>query len=264
MELDIYIPSKGIAIEYDGIWWHSEMVGGKNKIYHLSKTEECESKNIHLLHIFEPDWALKKDIVKNRLKHLLMNSKRSIYARRCMIREISAEDKKLFLTNNHLQGNDVSSVRLGAYYNDKLVSVMTFGKRRVCMGGRSAENEYELLRFCNGEERVIGIAGKLFAYFIKTYHPSKIISYADRRYSSRDTFYSKIGFSLVSATPPNYWYFNLQNVKCLYHRFNFRKSELPRKLPSFDATLSEWENMKNNGWDRIWDCGNLKYEWIAD
>ncbi|MBR4316364.1 MAG: hypothetical protein IKP65_05310 [Alphaproteobacteria bacterium] len=49
-ELDIYIPEKQVAIEFDGIYWHNEE--NKPKNYHLMKTELCEEKGIHLIHIF--------------------------------------------------------------------------------------------------------------------------------------------------------------------------------------------------------------------
>jgi len=57
---------------------------------------------------------------------------------------------------------------------------------------------------------------------------------------------------------PSYFYTKDHYKK--YHRFGFRKNVLNKKLNVFDPNLTEWENMKNNGWDRIWDCGNLKYQ----
>ena len=70
----------------------------------------------------------------------------------------------------------------------------------------------------------------------------------------------KIGFSFVHSTEPNYWYINEKKLDCRIHRFVFRKSELKKKLDLFDPKLSEWQNMQLNGYTRIWDCGNLKYE----
>jgi hypothetical protein len=175
---------------------------------------------------------------------------------------ISAKETNDFLNHTHLQGKDNSSIRIGAYYNDKLVSVMTFGKLRVALGNdKRLEGEYEMYRFSLGEDRIIGIGGKLLSYFIKKYNPLKIITYADRRYSSKNAFYNKIGFNLISNTSPNYWYFKY-GTKNIYHRFNFRKSELVKKLANFDSNLTEWQNMQLNGYDRVWDCGNYKYEWI--
>ena len=110
-----------------------------------------------------------------------------------------------------------------------------------------------------GDINVVGIAGKLLSYFINKYIPTKIISYADKRWSRGD-LYEKIGFKKVSDGSPNYWYIDKKYLHRI-HRFNFRKSELHGKVKTFDPMLSEWGNMQNNGYDRIWDCGNLKYEW---
>lgn len=260
-ELDIYVPHLKIAIEFDGIYWHSENSGKKDKMYHLNKTIECEQLGIQLIHIFENEWNLRQDIVKSKLKRILkIDDSKKIYARKCIISEISAKEKNDFLKNNHIQGEDRSKIKLGAFYKDELVAVMTFGKRRVSLGNKkSIQNEYELYRFCT-TSNIIGIGGKLISHFIKNYNPSYIISYADRRFSNSDAFYKKIGFVLKGSTPPNYWYFKNPSIN-LFHRFNFRKDQLSKKLETFDHKLTEWENMKNNGWDRIWDCGNLKYEW---
>ena len=132
--------------------------------------------------------------------------------------------------------------------------------QRIALGNKSKENEYEMYRFCIGNKNVVGIGGKLLNYFIKNYNPSKIISFADMRWSDNNSFYSKIGFKLNNITSPNYWYVNTKNYMNRIHRFNFRKQILYKVLPNFDPTLTEWENMQLNGYDRIWDCGLFKYE----
>lgn len=263
-ELDIYIPSKNIAIEFDGLYWHSEINGQKNKNYHLDKTEECEKLGIKCIHIFENEWTLKNDIIKRKISYMLKTkSNKGIYARNCIIKEIDENEKRLFLDKYHIQGNDKSKIKLGAFYQNELVSVMTFSKQRLALGNKiSIDGEYELIRFCVGNENVIGIGGKLLSYFIRKYDPIKIVSYADRRYSDSKSFYQKIGFNFVGVTNPNYWYFLTDNYLNLTHRFNFRKNILHKKLEKFDENMTEWQNMQINGYDRIWDCGHLKYEWL--
>ena len=258
LELDIYIPHKNIAIEYDGLYWHGEKNGGKDRNYHLNKTKLCNEKNIRLIHIFENEWIHKKEIVKNKLKHILCeNVEKGIYARNCEIREIG--NVSIFLNQNHIQGECPSSIKIGAFYKNELVSVMTFGKRRISLGKKSSiKDEYELLRFATNT-KIVGIASKLLNYFIKTYNPVKITTYADKRYSIGN-LYEKIKFMKKSDSSPNYWYF-IDGGNKIWHRFSFRKDQLYKKLPIFDQNLSEWENMKNNGYDRIWDCGNILYEW---
>ena len=263
-ELDIYIPSKKIAIEFNGIYWHSEMTGGKGKNYHLDKTNDCEKQGIRLIHIMEDEWTYRQDIVKSKLKHICnISTDKSVYARNCIIKEIDGKDSNLFLDKYHIQGCDKASIKIGAYNNNELIAVMTFGKNRVALGNNVQQNCYEMYRFCTSKN-VVGIGGKLLKYFINNYKPKKIISYADRRYSYNNAFYNKIGFKCVGNTSPNYWYFHSDNKLILFHRFNFRKDSLNKKLEKFDNNLSEWQNMQNNGYDRIWDCGHYKYEWNVE
>jgi hypothetical protein len=255
-EIDIYIPDLNVAIEFNGLLWHSESKG-KLKNYHLYKTEECEKQNIQLIHIFEDEWKYKQSIVKSRLLNILKITPNKIYARKCIIKEISSADKNTFLKENHIQGEDKSKIKLGLYHNDELISIMTFGKLRKVTGNNHIENHFELIRFCNKiNTNVVGGFSKLFKYFIATYKPKQIISYADRRWSIGDV-YEKNNFVFSHNSSPNYWYMKYYNYR--EHRFKYNKHSLSKILPIFDPNLSEWENMKINKYDRIWDCGSKKY-----
>ena len=263
-EIDIYIPSLNLGIECDGLYWHGEVGGNKDKRYHLDKTIECEKLGIRLIHIFEDEWLNNTTIVKSKLKHLLKMNTDKVYARKCDVREVNGADKKIFLNNNHIQKNDLSSICYGLYYKDELVSVMTFGKSRVFMNTKSVEGQYELIRYASNKN-VIGGAGKLLKHFITIHKPRKVISYADRRWTHHtNNLYESIGFKKINDGTPNYWYFGKDKNYKRYHRFGFAKHTLSKKLDNFDSNLSEWENMKNNGYDRIWDCGHLKYELICN
>jgi len=256
-ELDIVIPSKNVAIEYCGIYWHSEQQG-KDKNYHLNKLRLCNELGYNLITVFSDEYINKKDVVISRILNKLGKSPQyKIYARDCVVEEINPTTKRDFLNKYHLQGNDKSKIRLGLRYGDRLVSVMTFSYGSISKGNKPKENEYELSRFCSRHDvLVVGGASKLLKYFIDNYNPDYIFSYADRRWSNGE-LYHKLGFELVGETSPNYWYV-LRNKR--FHRFGFRKSELPKRLETFDPNLTEYQNMLNNGYDRIWDCGSLKFE----
>lgn len=252
-ELDIFIPSHNIAIEYDGLYWHSEL--HKDKNYHLNKTESCEKQGIKLIHIFEDEWLHKQDIVKSRLKNILGLTETKIFARKCVIKEVPSKDSKLFLDNNHIQGNVNAKIKLGLYYDNELVSIMTFGGLRKTMGNNTKEGVYELMRFCNKlDTTIIGSASRLLSYFIKTYKPIQIVSYADRRWSDGG-LYETLGFEFKHNSEPNYFYILRQKRE---YRFNFRKSELIKQ--GFDSTKSEHQIMLERGIYRIYDCGNKRYE----
>jgi hypothetical protein len=207
----------------------------------------------------------KKDIVKSKISHILQKSTgKSIFAIKCEIKEIESHVKNSFLEKHHIQGKDVSIVKLGSFFKNELVAVMTFGKLRNALGNKTSEDGvYELVRFATSEN-VVGISSKLLSHFIKMYNPKRIITFADRRYSDiKENLYTKIGFTQVKINEPTYWYFKLGHLT-LYHRYSFRKQSLNNKLFIFDKDLTEWGNMKLNGYDRIWDCGNIKYEMILN
>lgn len=260
VELDLFVPSKNIAIEHNGLYWHSEFHGKKDRNYHLNKTVYCESNNIHLIQIFEDEWRDKKHIVESRFNNLFGKSNK-IYARHCTIKEVGFVEKNNFLLENHLQGVDNSSIRLGLYFNNELISLMTFGSLRVSLGNENKSDFYELMRFCNKVGySVVGGASKLFKHFENTYLPKYVLSYADRRWTTllKPTLYNRLGFSYLGVTKPNYWYMPRHDVR--YHRYKFAKHKILAEFEKADKNLTEWQNMINLGYDRIWDCGSIKYE----
>ena len=267
IEIDILINETNLGIEFNGILFHSELFGKKLKDYHLNKTLMMNSENHSLIHIFEDEWALRQDIVKSKLMFLLNKfNGEKIHARKCIVKEIHPSLKNAFLEKNHIQGKDSSTIGLGVFYNNYLVSVMTFDNSRgMVMGNKNNKDFYELSRFCVDNKYIIaGIAGKLLSYFIKNYNPKKIISFADRRWtlSSTENLYTKLGFKLTKTLSPDYTYYNSKiNRFKRFHKFSFGKSSLKNKFPEiYSDNKTEWEMMQELGYDRIWDCGKFKYE----
>lgn len=253
-ELDILIPDKKIAIEFNGIYWHSEL-NGKSKNYHLDKTLKCEEKEIQLLHIFENEWVEKKDIVLSIIDAKLGKFEKRFYARKCIVTEITITETDKFLETNHLQGKDKSWIKLGLFFDDELVAVMTFDNSRC-----DKKYHYELHRFCSKMGyQIIGGASKLFKYFKLHYSPESVITYVDRRYATGAS-YDHLGFTKGGISSPNYFYFKVGTTK-LISKTQFQKHELKDMLVEFNPALTEWENMQINGFDRIWDCGNYVFEW---
>lgn len=265
-EIDIIIPDLKIAIEYNGLYFHTEKMG-KTSTYHLNKTIECHNIGYKLYQIFEDEWVLKKDIIKNKIKHILKcNNGIRVGGREIKIKKITSEQKSLFLNNNHIQGNDASTIYYGGFYNDVLIGVMTFNDQRNMT--KSIKNEYELSRYAvNQNYVVIGLASKFIKHFIREYNPNKIISFADRRWTPNDdgNLYTQIGFKLTKIIEPRYFYYNskLDRYK-RFHKFGFGKNTLKKKYPNLDFSKSEKELTEELGFERIWDCGLFKYELIVN
>lgn len=253
-ELDIYVPSKNIAIEFDGVFWHNE--NNKTNDYHLQKTVKCAVKGVRLIHIFEDEWRDKRPIWESMLKNIFGQTGRRIYARKCVVETVSARDAVDFLNGNHIQGWCPGQIKIGLRYDGELVSLMTFGKSRHFVG--NGASDYELLRFCNKlNTTVVGGASRLFEHFVREYNPETIISFADRRWSVGN-LYDRLGFIFSHYSKPNYFYV-IKDKR--YNRFNFRKSVLVKKYGCADD-MSEREFCKQQHWYRIYDCGTLVYWWF--
>lgn len=254
LELDIVIPAKKLAIEFNGNYWHSELQG-KDEFYHLNKTRYVNKEGYKLIHIFEDEWVYQTKIVKSRIKNILGLTSRKIYARKCEVREIDSTTKNMFLNHYHIQGSDVSSLRYGLFFKNRLVAVMTFGKRRF-----DNKEGYELMRYATiSNFNIIGGAGKLLAHFKTLFPKETVISYCDRRWSEGN-LYKQLGFILVRESNPSYFYINCEDILTRHNRINFQKHKLKDKLAIFDENLTEYENMITNGYTRIYDCGTLVFE----
>ena len=260
-ELDIYSEINNLAIEYDGLMFHSfgkskysmfNNSGSEDRKKHLVKTQKCEELGVQLFHIFENEWLDKPEIWKSVINSKLGNSER-VYARKCVVTELTSSEAREFCETNHLQGSTNASVRLGLKLDNELVMVMTFGKARF-----SKKYEYELIRCCSKLGfTIVGGASKLLSYFEKNNKPKSLISYANRRWSLGNV-YEKLGFELSHISEPNYFYFKPGSMK-LESRNSFQKHKLEARLGFYSSELTETENMFNNGYRRIWDCGNKVY-----
>lgn len=244
-ELDIYLPEKRLAFEFDGLYWHNEL--NKPDDYHLRKTEACEAKGVRLVHVFEDEWVYRQDIVRSVISGMFgLNEK--IYARKCEIREVSPEGATAFLEKNHLQGAVNSKWRYGLYYGNEPVSLMTFGRSRFGKGT-------ELHRYCcRVGTNVVGGASKLFNYFTGM-HPEidEIVTFADRRVFTGG-MYSELGFRFDGYTPPSYFYVVDGTRR---NRMEFQKHRLVKE--GYDPSMTEHEIMLSRGIFRIYDCGNSRY-----
>ena len=179
-----------------------------------------------------------------------------IPARKCKIVALTSEQECKFFNTTHIQGYKASSSCYALTYEETIVCAISFIKSRF-----NKQYQYELLRFSNAlNATVIGGASKLFKYFIKTHNPNSIITYSDKRWNTGQ-LYTTLGFKYLHTSAPNYFYFSKNNVLNLQSRQTYQKHKLPKVLNQFDISVSEWENMQLNGYDRIWDCGNAVYGW---
>lgn len=259
VEIDIFLNDLNIAIEYNGLFYHNDKMG-KNKWFHLNKQNIAKKKGINLIHIFEDEWINKKDIVIKKIIHLVgKNNSPKIYGRNTTIKSINKTESELFCEMNHIQGSSPQSTyNIGAFYENKLIGVMSFLKQK--------NDTYILNRFATDiNYRCIGVGSKLFSFFVKGNKNSTIISFADRRWTVDGTnnFYTNLGFKLDGIVNPDYRYFNPKiNRNQRIHKFNFRKKILLKNYGDIlNKDMTENEMTLLIGCSKIWDCGLFRYKY---
>lgn len=262
LELDIFIPSKNIGIEYNGLFFHRRIthldkMGSfmASKTTLLEKTVEFQKLGIRIIHIFEDEWLKKKEIVQSRLKSILINQDK-IMARKCTVKSIRTDQSAKFENQYHIQGHTPSKYRFGLFQGSDLVSIMTFSELRFEKGQKDT---LELLRFCSSHP-VIGGFSKLLKYAINDLKPRRIISYSDKRWSTGDV-YLKNKFNKISTSSPGYYWSRYQSR---YHRIGFQRHKLNKIFQEeFEKDLTEQEIMYSKGYFMVDDCGQDKWEYIA-
>lgn len=254
-ELDIYIPDIKIAIEFNGIYWHSEKMFNKKGIdaknYHRNKTELCEIHDIQLLQFFEDEWIFKKDIVKSIILSKIGIYDFKYFARKLKVKEVKQKEANIFLTKNHLQGSCVGK-NIGLYNEDELVCIMTYGKSRF-------ENSFEMIRFASKlNTQVVGGLSRLLYHVKKMLSVDKIVTYADLRYSNGKS-YNLIG-TFLKTTGIGYCWIGKNGTERL-NRFSTQKHKLQKLFgDDIDLTKTEKQIMEEHGYLKVYDCGNLKFE----
>lgn len=266
-ELDIYIPDKQLAIEVDGLYYHSSMnrdFRSNNKLSdeefesslknkHYQKSKDCRDKGIRLIHIYEHEWRNldKQQKIKSLLSIALGVVPSKIYARKCTIKQITNKEAKVFNDKNHLQGHRNAQVTYGLFYNNELVQLMSFSKSRYNKNLKD-NNSWEIIRGCPGSNNiVVGGVSKLFKHFVKEYNPSTVFSYCDfNKFDGKG--YVALGMQYVGDTGPDLnWVIRLEDLKSTVED---RYIVVPRS-PSKHKQLSE----KSCG--KFYGSGSMKFEW---
>lgn len=244
-EADIWIESHNVAIEINGIYWHS--VAHKDKNYHAHKAKLAQDKNIKLLQFWDTEIDNNFDLVLSMIKHSLMLSKKR-YARKYKINYTPDKCKvKHFLNKSHLQGYCSYSSAITLEKNNKIYAVATFRKPRF-----NKNYDAELIRLAIKKNySIMGAPSKLITNYVRRTHNS-VISYANKLYSEGNV-YEKIGFDFIRTTQPNYVWIK-KDIQL--SRYKTQKSKLSKLLPNFDSTKSESENMILAGFTKVYDAGN--------
>lgn len=244
-ELDMYIPSRQLAVELNGLYWHSEKF--RTPEYHAAKFRDAEAVGIRLLQVWEDDWRDRPEVVKAHLLQVLGESQRpKISGRNTEVVEISGSEARAFLERNHIQGGASASVHLSLQAGGEVVAVASFKRRG---------EDYELVRYATSAT-VRGGHSKLVAHFERRYEYRQLVTFADLTFSSGE-LYRNTGWTQDAELPPDYTYLHRGRR---HHKFNFRKDRFKRDPAlKFREGLTERELAKMNGLLRVYDAGKLRF-----
>ena len=257
--LDLAVPSLGLGVEFNGLYWHSEE-RGKTSTYHSEKSQICLDNGYKdIVHIFEDDWLHRRWAVEHLLKYKLCELP-SLMARKLTVGNVEHKAARSFYSSYHMQGPSISAGQLhyGLYQQDELVAVMSFtqhssGRRKLEAG------HWELVRFAS-KYRVQGGASKLFKAFTREHSPQSVLSFSWSHLFNGNV-YQVLGFKLDKELPPDYTYVDKKQHRRL-HKAGFQHSRLRLKFgDGYDPTLTEKQNCENNGYYRIYDCGKKRWVW---
>ncbi len=244
-ELDIYVEEKKFAIEFNGLYWHSE-AAGKTETYHYDKWKACKDKGISLFQIWEDDYRMNPDLIKRMVAHKLgVKTEKSIQAKKTEFKKVSIPDAQAFLTENHLQGYRVAK-NFGLYYEDQLVALLSVAAKGSSM---------EIIRFSTSRG-IYGGFSKLLKNILADelfQNVKEVTSYSHNDHASGG-MYEQAGFTLKHTGKPGYAY--LVNGTRV-HRLQYTKKRF-REDPNleYEEGLSERELAELNGLTRIWDAGS--------
>lgn len=248
-EVDIYLPDHGLAIEYCGLYWHGDTEWGrKDRWYHLNKMKDAGKAGVRLITLFEDEWLDRPQAVKETLRSALGLTDR-VLARKLHLERVEWAKVAPFYDALHLQGAGSPCGENYALMSDGTVLAAASFKN-----DRFGTCDYELVRYASSRQVVGGFA-RLLAAFSKGKAGSTLVSYCDMRWFSGGA-YARNGFVLAGLSEPGYWWCKANKR---YSRFRYQKHKLEGLLPVFDAALSESENMCNNKFWKIWDCGMSKW-----
>jgi hypothetical protein len=248
-EIDILVASRSVAIEFDGLYWHSE-VRRPDRNYHLRKREAAEGKGLRLLQFFEDEWRQKPAVVQSLIAQALgVPIGKKAMARKCSLKEIDVVTRRKFLDLNHLQGDTRASVCWGLYLGGDLLQVLSL---RVA-GYLGGTPRWEIARVATRlGHLVVGGLSRLVSRaktWLREKGVDRLWTFADRRYSTGRS-YVAAGFEFLGSTPPGYWYTDFHIRR---HRFGLRKT------PDCPVGLTEVQWRRSQGWHRIFDVGQLSF-----
>jgi hypothetical protein len=247
-KLDIFDKETMTAVEFNGLYWHSEGQGHRDHKYHLNKTLEARKEGIRVIHIWEHLWDKRPQQVLNYLSSVFMKAERVIPARKCELLRVPLEDAKQFLEAYHIQGFAPAVLHFGLYYKGELVSLIGMGAHHRNTSSLVLNRFVTKTGVC-----VIGALGRLSKH-ASNHFKTDFISWVDRCLSDGGS-YVKAGFVQEDVLAPDYFYFDGKTGKVISKQAR-QKSKI-----GTPENMTEREHAEKDGLKRVWDCGKIRFRY---
>jgi hypothetical protein len=237
-ELDFYIEEAKLAIEHNGLYWHSDQIITKN--YHITKTKNCSKQGIKLYHIFEDEW--RDSVLKTVWKSLIsskINNKFQLKMSNCTVNTIPKKTAKSFFKKNSLESTCSGSYK-GVFYKKELIFVGIVENNK---------NYVRIKRFAFKKYKINSKSLYLLLRYCKKQYCKSVKVYNDLRYPY--SFFRKLGFQYSRYIPPNFWYTKGPE--------KYTMSELINLQTKIDSSISTFKFLKKYHYNKIFDCGKEEY-----
>ena len=224
-EIDILVPSRKIAFEFNGTYWHSDIY--KNKNFHLEKTNKCKENGITLYHVWQDDWENRNHIVKSNIRKIFKIYNDEILVQNTECKNITIEQANDFFDHNDIDGKMNKGKTFGLFYKNILVCAAC-----VCMD--ESRGELQMSRFTLATDiHMEGSMDKILEH-VSDIHEDKIFMYCDKSWNV-EPFFEK--FKYLCDMPPRGYYVINGNKKYIN-----------------DGEMPSSKNMH-----KIHDCGTSKW-----
>lgn len=271
-ELDIIVHDRKLAIEYNGVYWHSAPIADRRdplvRNYHATKSQRTLAAGYRLLTVWETDWYARPDTVKHWLQHQLGLSPKLCGARQCDFEPVANKEAQAFYTRYHLQGACSSGKHFGLYRADTLVAMMTLSRSASDRKSGTAPGAYWLTRFALAGS-IPGAATRLFKASVAAIGATEVVTYSDHTYASGN-IYASLGFTSVAQLKPDYQvYHPFYGIR---HKSFWQRKSIPDRIRELGSDTAydpasdprtEFDMEEALGCRHVWDAGKTRWHWAA-
>lgn len=248
-EIDIWVPTHKLGVEYNGLYWHSRLIISDLK-YHQTKHAAARAAGINLLSIYEDEWRDRRAIVEGMIRHRLKKPVEVLDARKLAVKLLDPKVAVAFFEASHLEGATRATATFGLVdANDRVVAASSL---RRPFHKRYSSSSLEVARSATlPGVAVRGWLGKLTPQLVahaKSVGVKSIMTYVDGRVGA-GTGYGSSGWVLERvSTGPRFWWTDFT------HRYNRFKYKADKSRGMTQAQVAE-----EAGVFEIYGCSNSSW-----